>query len=506
MAYALKPGQPTWRPQYPGYPTQTYRIGDHLYSSGGSEAQKPPNRVTHCKHVYQWQVEHLNQVTASQHAQVLGATDRAMAKATIHGADARASALFGLSTSKIGDKMDVTTSLNNDLKKMLAEVEAEMARLDQCMADTKATLDSKMAPIDAVAGYIALRKTRYQSERLCDPVKKDLETMRATLNESVRLLDSALAAQVNEKMRLMVKKAALEADIADKTAAHGIDTVAKGISPGGRPETAPEVGSYAGAAGSALRAFSTAGALDRTLLFAPYDPVQWRMTSKSICEEARKVIQVAARLRDKSAQLQLDRQAEEASVYSDLVAHWHESIAAIKEVMARTEAQIGDCKSEVGALGALVSSVESSFNGKQESIGVAAERLSWRSTRPMRELVQDPAQRALANELANLKVSSRTLQGSAYMLNLNQQNLAKTIDSLEEAMALKQSSLDIEVAGEPIMGILKANASRLGQEAFAAPATMTPGVLSSYFRAPDKRPITSLPASRLSLSRVYATR
>jgi len=234
--------------------------------------------------------------------------------------------------------------------------------------------------------------------------------------------------------------------------------------------------------------------------------VQWRMSSKQICDEARKVMQVAARLRDKSAQLLLDRQAEEAAVFADLYATWQETMARIAEVMARTEREIDGVKAESSAIDGQMASVGASHDLKQRGLGVVVDRLATRATRPMRELIQDPAQRALANELANLKVHSRTLLASANKLGQDQGNLAKTLDELEETMALKQNSLEIEMQGEPVMAILKANGERLGASAFTPPASLTPGELGNVFRSPEKRPITSLPANRLSLSRVYSTR
>jgi len=502
--WSLKPGQPTWKPQYPGFPTQTYRIGDHLYSTGGSEAQKPPNRMTHCKHVYQWQTEHFNQVAASQRDQAQGATDRAASRATVSFVDKQADDLNALSTVKIGDKIDATDALNNDLKKTLADLENELKLLDTCMADTQAGIDSKKEPLDAVNYYIRLRATRLYGEKLCDPEKLALEKMLATLNESVRLLESALAAQQNEKMRLLVKKAALEADIADKTAAHAIDTQAKAITMSNRPVTAPGM-TLVGSAGTSLRGYG-GGSLNTSLLYAPYNPVQWRMSSKQIIDEARKIMQVSQRLREKSAQLLLDRQAEEAACFADLFATWQETMARIAEVMARTEGEIHAVKGESSAIDGQVDAVGASYGLKQQGLGVVTDRLATRATRPMRELVQDPAQRALANELATLKVHSRTLAASATRLTQDKDSLAKMLADLEETMALKQSSLDIEKQGEPIMAILKASAERLGGSSFISPASLTPGELANVFRSPDKRAISALPANRLSLSRVYATR
>jgi len=175
-------------------------------------------------------------------------------------------------------------------------------------------------------------------------------------------------------------------------------------------------------------------------------------------------------------------------------------------VMARTEGEIAGVKGESSAIEGQVDAVGASYNLKQHGLGVVTDRLATRSTRPMRELVQDPAQRALANELTNLKLHSRNLMASATALGQDHTNLAKMLEQLEETMALKQSSMDIEKQGEPLMTLLQANSTRLGGSSFIEPASLTPGELANVFRSPDKRPITALPANRLSLSRVYATR
>ena len=57
----------------------------------------------------------------------------------------------------------------------------------------------------------------------------------------------------------------------------------------------------------------------------------------------------------------------------------------------------------MGAIDTEVATCQAAYQERQDAIAVAADRLGLRSTRPARELVQDPAQRALANELAELK-------------------------------------------------------------------------------------------------------
>lgn len=365
-------------------------------------------------------------------------------------------------------------------------VAAEMALLKDCMSATQAALESKMRPLEAVAAWYATRGTRFATERLCDPVKHDLEVMTATLKESVRLLESALSAQQSEHMRLGVKKQALDADIVDKTAGLAIDAAAKAITVDTRPFTAP------------VPAFSSkiSHPAGMSMLHAPYDPIMWQSSTKTINDEARKVVQVSKRLRDTSRELIAKREAAELEVYVDLVRDHANSIAAIKQVIAQTEEQIRACEAEMGQLDSQVAANKESFAQKQASIGVAIDRLTLRATRPARELVQDPAQRALSNELAELKAASRLIEGSAGKLSIDKSKLGGTVDVLKETVELKTHFLDIEYAGEECMAVLKA----LCESAAAGMPPMT------AFHSSLARPVTALPANRLSVSRVYATR
>lgn len=440
----------TLRPAYPGYLTQTYRIGDHAYSTGGSEAQRPPNRTTECKLPHQWLTEHKKEVAYSLSGQGLAMTDRASARSTNAQTALAAKAANERSTLAIAQKMAFTDGLKGELSAEAAAVTAELALLKESMDATMAAIDSKKAPLAAIAAWHAKRGLRYATERLCDPVKHDLETMMATLKESVRLLESALSAQQSEFMRLQVKKQALDADIVDKTSGLAVDTSAKAMSVDNRPTTAPvrrrhfRTGDHRRGLSSspARRVWQVATLSARMVhppmmsaLHAPYDPKMWQQSSKTICDEARKVVQVKSaptrsvsssqchaapvlsashgmllleffacqvskRLRETSSLLIAKREAAELEVYNEIVRDYANSIASIKAVIAATAEQIAACETEMGAIDGQVSVASASFADKQTAMSVAAERLSMRATRPARELVQDPAQRALGNECA----------------------------------------------------------------------------------------------------------
>lgn len=312
------------RPAYPGFLTQGYRLGDHLYSTGGSEAQRPPSTTTVRVQPYQWQTEHKREISFSLAGQGLAATDRTSSMLTNANTLKGANKAFERSTQMIANKIAATSKLKDELNSGSSAVQQELELLQACMAATQAAIDSKTAPLEAVDAFYTSRQTeRMPTEKLCDPVKHDLEVMTATLKESVRLLESALSAQQSEAMRLQVKKDMLDADAADKATGLSIDKGAKAVSVqsmASRPFTAPPAALPIKGAVGMLGSFPgvTMHRIGMHTLHAPYDPIMWQSSSKSITDEARKVVAVSKRLRDTSAQLIRKRQAAELEVYSDL--------------------------------------------------------------------------------------------------------------------------------------------------------------------------------------------
>ena len=101
-----------------------------------------------------------------------------------------------------------------------------------------------------------------------------------------------------------------------------------------------------------------------------------------------------------------------------------------------------------------------------------------------------------ADELAELKSGSRLIEGSAAKLLADKARLASMISVLQDTLALKENSLKVEEAGKPTMDVL-------AELCAGSVAELPP---TAAFHSSFARPITALPAHRLSLSRVYATR
>jgi len=127
--------------------------------------------------------------------QALAATDRSASQMICDTTGIAAKTCCDASTKAIGDKMALESKLQGNLSAESTGCAAEMALLAACMNATMQAIESKKAPLEAVAAWYATRGTRFATERLCDPVKHDLEVMMATLKESMRLLESALSAQ-----------------------------------------------------------------------------------------------------------------------------------------------------------------------------------------------------------------------------------------------------------------------------------------------------------------------
>jgi len=436
-------------------------------------------------------------VSFSLSGQSLASTDRASSAMTNSNTSSAATKANLRSTAAISSKMAATSKLKDELSSGSAAVEAELAVLNGCMEATMAAIQSKTAPLAAVAEYHTKRATRPATERLCDPVKHDLEVMTSTLKESVRLLESALSAQQSEAMRLQVKKDALDADIADKANGLAIDTATRDVTVLSRPSLGETRPFTAPPAAAPMRPLP--GGLHRVgmgVLHAPYNPIMWQSSSKTIADEARKVCSVSKRLRETSEQLIRKRQAAELEVYTDLVRDYQSSIANIKLVMRQTQDQVAACEGEMGAIDTEVTACQAAYQERQDAIAVAADRLGLRSTRPARELVQDPAQRALANELAELKSAARLIEGSASKLMADKDRLNSMVTVLNDTIELKNQFLVVELEGEPTMKVL-------AELCATSVASLPP---TAAFHSSFARPVTALPAHRLSLSRVYATR
>ena len=106
--------------------------------------------------------------------------------------------------------------------------------------------------------------------------------------------------------------------------------------------------------------------------------------------------------------------------------------------------------------------------------------------------MQDPAQRALAAELAECKHAARLIEGGVAKLQQDKLKLESIVGVLKDTVMLKSHFLSIEEAGEPTMGALG--------NLYKSSAATVPKATAFSIRL-QNRPISALPANR-----VYAMR
>lgn len=206
---------------------------------------------------------------------------------------------------------------------------------------------------------------------------------------------------------------------------------------------------------------------------------------------------MSSRVRDTSKQLIAKREYAELQVYTDLLRDEAASQQSILQVRGATQDQITACQAEMASIDAQIAACGSALQAKLDAIELAAERLELRATRPMRELVQDPAQSALRNELAELKHAARLIEGGVAKLQQDRLKLEEVVTVLRETVALKNEFLSIEQAGAQTMDVL---GSLYKNSAQALPPA------AAFHMRLSSRPTSALPAYRVSLARLSATR
>ena len=204
----------------------------HLMSPGGSSAQAGPQAESTRRQVYQWSAEHGSDMDAANYQQTasqLAAHDSSvLQQTTAHVQDV----VLNQSNAAMDDKLSETERQKATADQALAESEAEFANLSASADKTRAALESKAAPIEAVNQWLLTRAERPISEKLRDGVEISLNTLLAALHESVALLTATYGAQNNELGRLQVAIAAIQADIRDKEAALQIDSDTRNLTTG----------------------------------------------------------------------------------------------------------------------------------------------------------------------------------------------------------------------------------------------------------------------------------
>lgn len=159
---------------------------------------------------------------------------------------------------------------------------------------------------------------------------------------------------------------------------------------------------------------------------------------------ARRVIQVSSRLRDKSVAVEEEAAAKEAKLHQELQQHHAACLATLKSTVSASEAEITGLASESSSIGAEVERNLGATAAKEESAGVALTRLTLRTQRPNRERVHDAAQTALQSELAQMTFATSELKKSTARMCANKASVESTKAACEADLSCKKQFLELE--------------------------------------------------------------
>jgi len=398
----------------------------HLKSTGGASAQAGPNNEAERAQPYAWENTHTSEMQSV--SSQLGLTTSGMndTGALAAGADKLQTAVLNSSNAAISAKLADLTDAKEMLQQSLAETNAEYEALAAASDKTKAALDSKSDPIAATMQWLSIRLNRPKSEKLRDGSEIALDRLLATLRESVALLTDTYNAEQNELYRLSVAITALSADIADKEAALAID----------------------GDTLATTKPAPATMALSPSLLGTvkpPFDPTQWRGSTKKIIGNANKIIEVSARLRGKAAEIEASALEKEKLAHAELVAENANSVAVLKSLIAKSEGAIADCSSEMTNLESSLAATTACREAKEESAAVVTSRLALRAQRPARERVYDGAQTSLQTELNAMTIATTDLKRSEERTKDDFMRVSSSKAATEYDLDQKKAFLDLEL-------------------------------------------------------------
>lgn len=109
-----------------------------------------------------------------------------------------------------------------------------------------------------------------------------------------------------------------------------------------------------------------------------------------------------------------------------------------------TENEIARCTAEIQDNEDAYAKCDDALMQKQRASQLAQERLALRATRPARERVQDPAQTALQNELAEMMAASQELAAQKVHCLADKRKLEASQAKLEQTLALKKAFFEYE--------------------------------------------------------------
>ncbi|XP_065175214.1 tektin-2-like [Sycon ciliatum] len=311
------------------------------------------------------------------------------------------------------------------LETCLADTESEIAALEKSKDETEQCLNEKAVPLDVVVECLTMRESRVSIDQVRDAVEIQLHKELEVVEGCKALLGQKLAESYNQLGALQEARHQLQLDIADKSAAHGLDSECIKLD-----HTSGNIGLWR----NSTRVEN-----------GTVTPKTWDSYSNYNTMRAQAEMKASVSLRDAIshtiAQTNIDLQVQHRATNSAYRRRLHE----MKQTREELVWQQKTTADELAKVEAEVNSLADALHAKNAPMMIAQTRLEARTQRPGVELCRDGAQHNLTGEVDNLTGTMRALAKQHRAASEALERLQRTLQRINNDIRIKENSMGLDL-------------------------------------------------------------
>jgi len=347
-----------------------------------------------------------------------------IARSTSDAVALRTDRKHALNTQRLVERMTTVERQTHNLKVAKELLDTEISALECVKTDTEKMLENMSKPLEVAKQCLEIREQRRTSDAVRDLPEAELFKEVRLIERIKGALSSKVQQNFNQLTVLRHCRAKIQADVMDKSRAHGIDTTCKNLSDG-----------------EACYRYDYKPALHNKLGSTPDG---WRNFSEQNCALGAKEREISRNLREQSVQCQnacaCDLKAQNNSVDSALRVRLNEVKQAHNELafnQKETLLQIQHAEREIENL-------KQAIQNQVKPMQIAETRIAYRESRPNVELCHDHVENGIKDQLHTLTVDTQKLQFQLEKMHEKRTDLRKALCRIEDDLATKALSIELD--------------------------------------------------------------
>nr|XP_039257130.1 tektin-2-like [Styela clava] len=326
--------------------------------------------------------------------------------------------------TRLDNRIDDITKWRETLERCLAETDDEIRALNQSKLTTEQALEAKALPLDVAIECLTLREGRQSIDMVRDNVEAELHKEVEVIEGIKGQLQKRIAESFEQLCLLQEARQQLQSDLKDKTEAQSIDRTCYAVNNE--------------SAGISYKPNPTRVPKESTT------PEAWHQFSQYNKDRAEAEMRASVTLREATA-------ATLAQTRNELEAQRNATEFAYRKRIHETERAEGELewqrkntKEEIEEVEADIRNLEEAIRAKAAPLKVAHTRLETRTYRPNVELCRDKPQYGLVEEVRQIEGSISQLKEKLAQAHHARDALYKHLYRIEEDLACKRNSLDLD--------------------------------------------------------------